>query len=76
MKKKKNFYSKIFFKAVGKKCKSNEFMCNQTKYCIDLTFYCDRIEHCPNDFSDEPDKCKTNQQFLFNFKIFIFQKAL
>lgn len=43
-------------------------MCNQTKYCIDSTFYCDKIEHCPNDFSDEPDKCKI--KFLFFFNLF------
>ncbi|CAF0709121.1 unnamed protein product [Brachionus calyciflorus] len=44
-------------KSSGAHCKSNEFMCNQTKFCIKSTLFCDGIEHCPNDFSDEPEKC-------------------
>jgi hypothetical protein len=35
----------------------DEFLCSQSQYCIKLIHYCDRVEHCPNDFSDEPEKC-------------------
>ena len=40
-----------------KPCMDDEFLCSQSQYCIKLIHYCDRVEHCPNDFSDEPEKC-------------------
>lgn len=43
-------------------CLADEFMCNQSRYCIRSIYYCDRIEHCPNDFSDEPENCFVQQK--------------
>ena len=37
-------------------------MCSQSEYCIKSIHFCDRVEHCPNDFSDEPEKCFFNSQ--------------
>ena len=41
----------------GKQCEQDEFLCNQSNYCIKSTHYCNRIDDCPYDASDEPEKC-------------------
>ena len=32
-------------------------MCLQSNYCIKSKYYCNGVENCPNDVSDEPEKC-------------------
>lgn len=52
--------------AKNRPCHSNEFLCNQSRYCIKKSLFCDGIDHCPGDFSDEPEKCKfLNNKYLF-----------
>jgi hypothetical protein len=38
-------------------CKDDEILCVQSGYCIKSLHYCNRVDDCPNDLSDEPEKC-------------------